>query len=31
MRYAISSISQRGGRTKASEICVFVRSCRAGK
>ncbi|OSX67791.1 hypothetical protein POSPLADRAFT_1129470 [Postia placenta MAD-698-R-SB12] len=25
MRYAISSISRRGGRSKASEVCVFVR------
>ncbi|KAI0343955.1 Translin [Trametopsis cervina] len=29
MRYAISSISQRGGRTKASEVCTFVRDCSA--
>ncbi|KAI0702457.1 Translin [Cytidiella melzeri] len=29
MRYAISAISQRGGRTKASEVCTFVRNCRA--
>lgn len=31
MRYAISSISRRGGRSKASEVCVFVRGCKAGK
>jgi len=29
MRYAISAISRRGGRTKAQDVCVFVRSCRA--
>ncbi|KAI0094568.1 Translin [Irpex rosettiformis] len=29
MRYAISAISQRGGRTIAREVCTFVRSCRA--
>ncbi|PSR73170.1 hypothetical protein PHLCEN_2v10982 [Hermanssonia centrifuga] len=28
MRYAISSISRRGGRTKASEVCTFVRGCK---
>ena len=31
MRYAISSISKRGGRPKAFEICKFVRECKAGK
>lgn len=31
MRYAISAISQRGGRTKAKDVCVFVRACRAGR
>ncbi|KAI5898601.1 Translin [Schizophyllum commune H4-8] len=30
MRFAISSISRRGGRTKAAEICAFVRDCKAG-
>lgn len=30
MRYAISAISRRGGRTIASEVCTFVRNCRAG-
>ncbi|KAI5829421.1 Translin [Schizophyllum commune Tattone D] len=29
MRFAISSISRRGGRTKAAEICAFVRDCKA--
>ncbi|KAI0067817.1 Translin [Artomyces pyxidatus] len=29
MRFAISSISKRGGRTKASEVSVFVRGCKA--
>ncbi|KAI0076266.1 Translin [Panus rudis PR-1116 ss-1] len=29
MRYAISSISRRGGRLKANEVCTFVRGCRA--
>ncbi|KAH9937453.1 Translin [Fomitopsis serialis] len=29
MRYAISSISRRGGRFKANEVCKFVRGCRA--
>ncbi|KAL6304180.1 Translin [Sparassis latifolia] len=29
MRYAISAISRRGGRSKASEVCTFVRGCRA--
>ncbi|KAL4243083.1 translin family protein [Abortiporus biennis] len=29
MRYAISAISQRGGRSKASEVCSFVRNCKA--
>ncbi|KAH9835787.1 Translin [Rhodofomes roseus] len=29
MRYAISSISRRGGRSKANEVCIFVRGCRA--
>lgn len=31
MRYAISAISQRGGRSKANEVCVFVRNCKAGE
>lgn len=31
MRYAISSISRRGGRLKANELCRFVRSCKAGQ
>lgn len=30
MRFAISGISRRGGRTKANEICAFVRNCKAG-
>jgi len=29
MRYAISSISRRGGRSKAKQVCVFVRGCKA--
>ncbi|KAJ3490474.1 hypothetical protein NLI96_g1379 [Meripilus lineatus] len=29
MRYAISAISQHGGRTKASQVCTFVREFRA--
>jgi len=29
MRFAISSISRRGGRLKASEVCAFVRNCKA--
>ncbi|KAI0322293.1 Translin [Amylostereum chailletii] len=29
MRFAISSISKRGGRTKASEVSAFVRGCKA--
>ncbi|TFY83727.1 hypothetical protein EWM64_g272 [Hericium alpestre] len=29
MRFAISAIAKRGGRTKASEVCAFVRSCKA--
>ncbi|PCH33391.1 Translin [Wolfiporia cocos MD-104 SS10] len=29
MRYAISSISRRRGRSKASEVCMFVRGCKA--
>ncbi|EPS99124.1 hypothetical protein FOMPIDRAFT_1125109 [Fomitopsis schrenkii] len=29
MRYAISSISRRGGRSKANEVCRFVRGCKA--
>ncbi|EMD41657.1 hypothetical protein CERSUDRAFT_102067 [Gelatoporia subvermispora B] len=31
MRFAISSISRRGGRLKASQVCTFVRACRAGQ
>lgn len=29
MRYAISAISRRGGRTRAQAVCLFVRNCRA--
>ncbi|KAG6837042.1 hypothetical protein H0H93_015905 [Arthromyces matolae] len=29
MRFAISAISQRGGRAKAAEVCTFVRACKA--
>ncbi|KAJ7071524.1 Translin [Mycena amicta] len=29
MRFAISNISRRGGRTKANELCTFVRNCKA--
>jgi len=29
MRYAISAIARRGGRSKANEVCTFVRGCRA--
>jgi len=29
MRFAISGISRRGGRTKASEVCAFVRDCKS--
>jgi len=29
MRFAISGISQRGGREKASDVCAFVRDCKA--
>ncbi|KAF8740652.1 hypothetical protein AX14_007788 [Amanita brunnescens Koide BX004] len=29
MRYAISGIAKRGGRQKSSEICTFVRNCKA--
>lgn len=31
MRFAISGISQRGGRKKATDICAFVRDCKAGQ
>lgn len=31
MRFAISGISRRGGRSKATEVCAFVRRCKAGK
>ena len=31
MRYAIAAIPRRGGRQKASEVCSFVRDCKAGK
>lgn len=31
MRLAISSISKPNGRMKASQICLFVRGCKAGK
>lgn len=30
MRYAVSSISRRGGRSKAAELRLFVRNCHAG-
>ena len=30
MRYAISSISRRGGRAIAREVCTFMRACKAG-
>lgn len=30
MRFAISGITQPGGRVKAMEICAFVRECKAG-
>jgi len=30
MRFAISGLTLRGGRTKATDICFFVRACRAG-
>ncbi|KAI0724285.1 Translin [Cerioporus squamosus] len=29
MRFAIASISRRGGRQKASDVCSFVRHCKA--
>lgn len=29
MRFAISAIGRRGGRAKASEVCAFVRTCKA--
>ncbi|KAJ6627266.1 Translin [Mycena sp. CBHHK59/15] len=29
MRFAISNIARRGGRPKASEVCAFVRGCKA--
>ncbi|TFY50959.1 hypothetical protein EVG20_g11234 [Dentipellis fragilis] len=29
MRFAISAIAKRGGRSKASEVCAFVRGCKA--
>ncbi|RPD81722.1 Translin [Lentinus tigrinus ALCF2SS1-7] len=29
MRFAIASISRRGGRQKASDVCSFVRACKA--
>ena len=31
MRFAISGISHRGGRKKASDVCAFVRDCKAGQ
>ncbi len=31
MRFAIAAIAQRGGRQKASDVCSFVRDCRAGE
>ncbi len=30
MRFAIAAISRRGGRQKASDVCSFVRACKAG-
>ena len=30
MRFAISGLTLRGGRAKATDICSFVRACRAG-
>jgi len=30
MRFAISGLAKRGGRKKASEVCAFVRGCKAG-
>jgi len=29
MRFAISAIARRGGGSKASEVCAFVRNCKA--
>ncbi|KAJ3533734.1 hypothetical protein NMY22_g7214 [Coprinellus aureogranulatus] len=29
MRFAISGLSRKGGRKKATEVCAFVRSCKA--
>ncbi|KAJ7275389.1 Translin [Mycena haematopus] len=29
MRFAISNIARRGGRPKASQVCAFVRGCKA--
>jgi len=29
MRFAITGISRRGGRSNASEVCAFVRNCKA--
>lgn len=29
MRFAISSISRRGGRTTAADVCAFVRAAKA--
>jgi Translin family len=31
MRFAISGIARKGGRTKASDVCAFVRRCKSGK
>jgi hypothetical protein len=31
MRFAISGIARRGGRKKASQVCAFVRGCKAGR
>lgn len=31
MRYAISGLGYRGGRTTAQEVCAFVRACKNGK
>lgn len=30
MRFAIAAIPRRGGRQKASDVCSFVRACKAG-
>jgi len=30
MRFAISGMTQKGGRLRAKEICAFVRECKSG-